>query len=213
MKGQLALAGVVAIFGAALLWLRPHHPPATSGDRLLVDADFETADQRRGAVEAADDTVGLVAFGGMVVMTGCARGRATAPAPPRLSAVIAQLNALPLATTAAAAARRRRPVALAARTARGVLRGARRCVRTPTWRSWHEPRATGGAKIGRAGFGLLLPSVFTALVSLGGDRRRCLSRGARRHPGRGAVGHTVERGQQKAARGAGGVPAPRCARS
>lgn len=50
VKGQIALVGVMAIFGAALLWLRRiiRQQP---GDRLLVDADFETAEQRRSFVE------------------------------------------------------------------------------------------------------------------------------------------------------------------
>lgn len=51
VKGQIALAGVVAIFAAALLWLRRiiRQQP---GERLLVDADFETDADRRLAAEA-----------------------------------------------------------------------------------------------------------------------------------------------------------------
>lgn len=52
VKGQIALLGVVATFGAALLWLRRiiRQQP---GDRLLVEADFELAEQRRTYIEAA----------------------------------------------------------------------------------------------------------------------------------------------------------------
>lgn len=52
VKGQIALTGVVVIFGVALLWLRRiiRQQP---GDRLLVDADFETAEQRRLFLEAS----------------------------------------------------------------------------------------------------------------------------------------------------------------
>ena len=52
VKGQIALAGVVAIFGAALLWLQRiiRQQP---GERLLIDADFETDAERRAAAEAA----------------------------------------------------------------------------------------------------------------------------------------------------------------
>lgn len=52
VQGQIALIGVVAIFGAALLWLRRiiRQQP---GNRLLVDADFARADEaRRGLVGA-----------------------------------------------------------------------------------------------------------------------------------------------------------------
>lgn len=51
VRGQIALTGVVAIFAAALLWLRRiiRQQP---GERLLVDADFETDADRRAAAEA-----------------------------------------------------------------------------------------------------------------------------------------------------------------
>ena len=52
VKGQIALLGVVAIFGAALLWLR-RITRQQPGDRLLVDADFDLAEQRRTHVEVA----------------------------------------------------------------------------------------------------------------------------------------------------------------
>lgn len=51
VKGQIALAGVVAIFGVALLWLR-RIIAQKPGERLLVDADFETDADRRAAAEA-----------------------------------------------------------------------------------------------------------------------------------------------------------------
>jgi hypothetical protein len=113
----------------------------------------------------------LVAFGGMVVMTGLVLvGAQLRPAAPKLASVISQLNAMPLATADAA-----RSVEVAGR-----------------WRWLPAPLAEfveahvgvsdadleilsmsrsqlAARKIGRAGIGLLMPSVFTALVSLGGN--------------------------------------------
>jgi tight adherence protein B len=51
VKGQIALAGVVAIFGTALLWLR-RIIAQRPGERLLVDADFATDTERRAVAGA-----------------------------------------------------------------------------------------------------------------------------------------------------------------
>lgn len=113
----------------------------------------------------------IVAFGGMIVMTGVVLvGAQLRPASPRLSAVIAQLNAMPVTTAVTASS--------------ATVAGRWRWLPAPTAEFFEAhvgvsdtdleilgmTRAQLAArKIGRAGFGLLLPSVFTALVSLGGN--------------------------------------------
>lgn len=112
----------------------------------------------------------LIAFGGMIVMTGIVlAGAQLRPAAPRLSSVIEQLNLLPSDSSRTSdteqIGRWRRlpaPVALFVEAHVGVP-DADLAILSMT-RTQLAAR-----KLSRAGIGLLLPSVFTALVSLGGS--------------------------------------------
>lgn len=113
----------------------------------------------------------LVAFGGMIVMTGLVLvGAQLRPAAPRLASVIAQLNAMPATTKASGA-----PAALAGRwrwlpTPIEKFAEAHVGVSDTDLEILSMSRAQLAArKLSRAGVGLLLPAVFTALVSLGGN--------------------------------------------
>ena len=112
----------------------------------------------------------LVAFGGMIVMTGLVLvGAQLRPAAPKLGAVIAQLNAMPItAGTESSTTATRRWRWLPAPAAQFFE--AHVGVSDTDLEILSMTRAQLAArKIARAGFGLLLPSVFTALVSLGGN--------------------------------------------
>lgn len=113
----------------------------------------------------------LVAFGGMIIMTGLVlAGAQLRPAAPKLSSVIAQLNALPVTTNSSASSApvegrwRWLPAPLAEFVEAHVgVPDADLEILSMT-RSQLAAR-----KVTRAGIGLLMPSVFTALVSLGGN--------------------------------------------
>jgi tight adherence protein C len=112
----------------------------------------------------------LIAFGGMVMATGIVLGvAALRPAPPRLSEALAQLCAVPSAARVSA------PVAVSGRWGWLPSPAARFVeshlgVTDVDLEILSMSRAQlAGQKLTRSGIGLLLPSVLTALVSLGGN--------------------------------------------
>ena len=112
----------------------------------------------------------LIAFGGMVTATGIVLGvAALRPAPPRLSAALAQLCAVP------SAARVSTPVTVAGRWGWLPSPAARFVeshlgVTDADLEILSMTRAQlAGQKLTRSGIGVLMPSVLTALVSLGGN--------------------------------------------
>jgi tight adherence protein C len=112
----------------------------------------------------------LIAFGGMVMATGIVLGvAALRPAPPKLSAALAQLCTMPSAARVSA------PVAVPGRwgwlpsPAAGFVESHLGVTDADLQILSMSRAQLAGQKLTRSGIGLLMPSVLTALVSLGGN--------------------------------------------